>query len=257
VADRVRTLSTLTSVDRLAESEAIGLADYLLAVSDYVRNSGSLTAGQRKSAQIRLSNGLAEALAQEMMAAEPSMRLRPGEHAVAGALRVVQADLSEMHALDGLRLAVEIKPVNLAVGRAIWNRFGDIRTFSVNLHLKFPFAVVGGLLVVPTSESVTSRDGTLSARSTRHLISRAASRLSRAGNRRSEGDAPHLLEAVALVVYEPETGQLDQDLPAPGSGLRWSEFVLDLVQAYRGRFEILVEPEAESAETHDDSLGPI
>jgi len=48
------------------------------------------------------------------------------------------------HELDGLRLAVEIKPVNLAVGRALWNRCGDILAFAVNLYLKFPFAVVRG-----------------------------------------------------------------------------------------------------------------
>jgi hypothetical protein len=36
-------------------------------------------------------------------------------------------------AMDGLRLAVEIKPVNLAVDRAIWNRFGDVRAFAVNI----------------------------------------------------------------------------------------------------------------------------
>jgi hypothetical protein len=108
---------------------------------------------------------------------------------VSGALRAAKADVSEMHRLDGLRLAVELKPVNLAVGRAIWNRFGDIRTFAVNIHLKFPFAVVGGVLVVPTSEE--SAGG---RKSTKHLISRAVNRLVRAGGRRTEGDAPHLLE---------------------------------------------------------------
>ena len=60
----------------------------------------------------------------------------------------MKADVSESNALDGLRLAIEIKPINVAVGRAIWNRFGDIRTFAVNLHLKFPFAVAGGVLVL-------------------------------------------------------------------------------------------------------------
>ena len=70
---------------------------------------------------------------------------------IAGALRTARADVSEAHHLDGLRLAVEIKPVNLAVGRAIWNCFGDVRAFAVNIHLKFLFAIVGGVLAVPTS----------------------------------------------------------------------------------------------------------
>lgn len=42
-----------------------------------------------------------------------------GEREVGGGLRSVNADLSEMTATDGLTLAVEIKPVHLAVGRAL------------------------------------------------------------------------------------------------------------------------------------------
>jgi hypothetical protein len=154
-----------------------------------------------------------------------------GEQMVSGALRAAKADVSEMHRLDGLRLAVELKPVNLAVGRAIWNRFGDIRTFAVNLHLKFPFAVVGGVLVVPTSEETAS-----GRKSTRHLISRAVNRLVRAGGRRTEGDAPHLLEGIAVVVYDPQTGRLDSELPSKGTSLRWPEFVDALANAYNTRF---------------------
>ena len=42
--------------------------------------------------------------------------------------------------------------MHLAVGRAFWNRFSDIRMVAVNLHLKFPVSVVGGLASVPTVE---------------------------------------------------------------------------------------------------------
>lgn len=125
----------------------------------------------------------------------------------------------------------KIKPVNLAVGRAIWNRFGDIRTFAVNLHLKFPFAVVGGVLVLPTYEVSAGRK-----KDTTHLIDRAVDRLARAGGRENEGGAPHLLEAVGVVVYDPDKGRLDPTTPPLGSGLRWNEFVDDLAVAYEARF---------------------
>jgi len=190
-----------------------------------------------------------------------------GERKVAGALRSVNADVSEIHPIDGLRLAVELKPVNLAVGRAIWNRFGDIRTFAVNIHLKFPFCVVGGVLVIPTYEEAGTKEAAeadvqelaaaegidLSSvdveeavpitgasprrRDTRPLINRAVTRLIRAGGRRTEADAPHLLEGIAVVVYDPDSGSLDPELPPPGSGLRWSEFVDALVAGYEARFE--------------------
>jgi hypothetical protein len=192
------------------------------------------------------------------------LRAISGERKVSGALRTVNADVSEIDDLDGLRLAVEIKPVNLAVGRALWNRFGDIRTFAVNLHLKFPFCVVGGVLAIPTYEAAGTpqeiaaelsdsnvdplaepdavQDALPSApvgrRSTTHLIDRAIARLMRAGGRKTEGDAPHLLEGIAVVVYDPDAGVLHPTLPAVGSGLRWEEFIDNLVTAYQSRFEI-------------------
>ena len=174
--------------------------------------------------------------------------------------------MTHSHPLDGLRLAVELKPINLAVGRAIWNRFGDIRTFAVNIHLKFPFAVVAGVLVIPTKEDPKAApeedetgDGDIEAgaplvtpgvkpaetpsvtsgmKSTTHLIERAVKRLTRAGGRRTEGDAPHLLEAIAVVAYDPETATLDPNLPPKGSPLRWNEFVQALAVAYESRFEL-------------------
>ena len=158
--------------------------------------------------------------------------------------------------LDGLRLAVEIKPVNLAVGRAIWNRFGDIRTFAVNLHLKFPFAVVGGVLAIPTWEAAKTRGAATVRKPTIHLIQRAVSRLVRAGGRKTEGDAAHLLEGIAVVVYDPDTARLHSTLPAPGSGLRWDECIEMLATAYESRFEteeeIAAQAEADELEDSDD-----
>jgi len=158
-----------------------------------------------------------------------------GEVRVAGALRAAQVDLVEFHPLDGLRLAVEIKPVNLAVGRAIWNRFGDVRVTAVNLHLKFPFSVVGGVLAIPTYEEAKRRGGSVQ-KDTTHLILRAIDRFDRAGGRRSEAEAAHLLEAVCILAYNPETGRMEPDLPPRGRGLRWEEFIEALVVAYEARF---------------------
>jgi len=271
----------IPEIDQLATISPCSIQAYVAAVSAYVRNGATLGPGPKKAAQIRLSNGLARALVDGLVTRMPGLRnrLAAEERNVAGALRTARADVSQSHHLDGLRLAVELKPVNLAVGRAIWNRFGDIRTFAVNIHLKFPFAVVGGVLVVPIyeetgtkaarqaereetaaasgetdelarSESLTSEaeaqaattggpaaDTTHSGRkSTVHLIERAIARLIRAGGRRSEADAPHLLEAIAVVVYDPDTGDVHPDLPKAQSGLRWDEFLDELVAAYRSRF---------------------
>ncbi len=267
-------------IDRLASLDPCVISNYIVAVSAYVREQRGLAAGPKKAAQIRLSNALGRALLHDLKAKLPSLAgAIVGERKVAGALRTTNADVSETNELDGLRLAIELKPVNLAVGRAIWNRFGDLRTFAVNLHLKFPFAVVGGVLVIPTYEEVGSKDAIEaeqaeaevaekgdsselaadldrepisavppgvepspvshlpSQRPTRHLIDRAVKRLIRAGGRETEADAAHLLEGISVVAYDPNTGQIESDVPPVGSGLRWDEFISNLAKAYEARFE--------------------
>lgn len=253
----------IEEIDRLMGLNPCTIVDYIRGVSAYVKAQSGLAKGPKKASQIRLANALARALANDLVAALPDLKLNlvTDERKVAGGLRVANADVSESHVLDGLRLAVELKPINLAVGRAIWNRFGDIRTFAVNIHLKFPFAVVGGVLVIPIWEEVGTAEAraaeqheiaeedvdaqsdelsspTGSARkSTTHLIERAIERLVRAGGRKSEAEAAHLLEGIAVVVYDPDAAALSTSLPAPGKGLRWEEFIADLASAYRARFE--------------------
>ena len=270
----------IEQIDRLPLLTTCTIADYIAAVSAYVREQRGLKAGPKKAAQIRLSTALGRSLLHDLQHKLPRLKAAiVGERKVAGALRTTNADVSEIHELDGLRLAVELKPVNLAVGRAIWNRFGDLRTFAVNLHLKFPFAVVGGVLVIPTYEEVGSKEAieaedaeeeaaekgdsseqslepkldhllaesraeylpTLPSptqRPTRHLIERAVKRLIRAGGRETEADAAHLLEGIAVVAYDPNTGKLEPELPQSGSGLRWDEFINNLAKAYEARFEL-------------------
>ena len=227
----------LDLVDALADFEEPTLADYIAAVSQYVREEPNLPGtekevrSKKKAAQIRLSHGLAMALVVALRARLPELKAQAGETVVAGALRKQQADVTEYHDLDGLRLGVELKPVNLAVGRALWNRFGDVRAFAVNIHLKFPFAVIGGVLVVPTTERTKT-----GLKSTVPLITRAVNRLVRAGRRRNESEAAHLLEGIGVIVYDPQTGEVDVSLPPEASGLRWEAFVRDLADAYDARF---------------------
>src|SRR5574337_722360 len=259
----------IEEIDVLAETRPCTVDHYIRGVSAYVKEQSRLGKGAKKASQIRLSNALARSLAHEIESRLPKLvgRIVTDEQKVAGGLRTANADLSESHRLDGLRLAVELKPINLAVGRAIWNRFGDIRTFAVNIHLKFPFAVVGGVLVIPTYEETGTKaaeeadeeeqniaegaeDGAdaevapelggeradvrvARRKTTIHLIERAIDRLVRAGGRKSEAEAAHLLEAIAVVVYEPDVARIHAEIPRAGLGLRWDEFVEALLVSYR------------------------
>jgi hypothetical protein len=230
------TLSGVPLIEALETNIHPTLAEYIEAASQYYLNHSQLSDGSKKRAQLVLSGGLARAAVDALLVRLPKLKARATETPVAGALRVVKADVSEFHPLDGLRLGMELKPVNLAVGRALWNRFGDIRTFAVNVHLKFPFAVIGGVLAIPTLEWKEGRELT-----TTHLIERATARLVRAGGRRSEADAAHLLEGVAVLAYDPHAGVLSPSLPGLGTGLRWDEFIADIATAYVARFEGVAE----------------
>jgi hypothetical protein len=231
--------SGIASVDALALGGPAALADYVVASSDYIAAASALSPSQRKAAQIRLSNGLGMVLLEDLRA-----RLGPGalsgaiagEKEVGGGLRSAKSDVTQFHPIDGVRLAVELKPVHLAVGRAVWNRFGDVRVFAVNIHLKFPFALVAGALSVPTEERTASGDDS-SWKSTRHLVTKLCRRLALAASRDLDSDPPHLLEAGTVIVFDHRTKALDPDLPEPGSGLRWDEFVDRLADLYRLRFD--------------------
>lgn len=226
----------LALVDGLAAHASPTIDDYCMAAAEYIRQASVVGSAKSKAAQIRLSNALAHVTVADLQRQGVDLRMAfAGEREVGGGLRSVKADVSEMSVIDGLRLAVEIKPVHLAVGRAIWNRFGDVRTFAVNIHLKFPFAVVGGILTLPTTERQASGND-VQWKSTTHLVSRAVGRFMRAGGRRTEGDAAHLLEGIAVIAFDRETGQIEPDLPPVGSGLRWEEFIATMADAYQSRF---------------------
>jgi hypothetical protein len=235
------------------------LSEYIDAASAYVLNGRNLPARRTaqsesaKAAQTALSGLLGRVLSDELAARHEAFimnelgagvltgtaREQPhlmaperGETRVAGGLRVAQSDVTELHRLDGVRLAIELKPVYRAVGRAIWNRYGDVRAFAVNVHLKFPFAVVGGVMVVPTLD-VDDQGNHLDVR---RYCERAARRLSRIRARTSEAEAGHLLEGFGLLIIDPLTSTLDAQIPDQSSPLHYDNFMDALVRSYDVRF---------------------
>src|SRR5436309_3264185 len=88
---------------------------------------------------------------------------------------------------------------------AIQDLDGDVRAFAVNIHLKFPFAVVGGVQVLPTWDFDENGNWV----DTTSFLRRASRRLDRIRLRDTEAGAHHLLEGFLLLVFDPKTGQLD------------------------------------------------
>jgi hypothetical protein len=212
------------------------LDNYLNEVCEYQRRLleinklGREESGKsKKSEQLRLGTLLATVIAGDLRGRgvrDP----RAAEVAIAGALSRPRVDVSETSLEDGLKLGIEIKTVNEAAGRAMWNRVGDLRSFAVNYHLKFPYAVCGGVITVP--DMMPGEPNLIP------LIRRVERVLARVNGRPDEGSAPHRLEAIAFIVYRcgPTRIELHPDLPSESSGLRYPQFLDALVAAYEARF---------------------
>lgn len=204
------------------------LSDYVASACRYQEQitSGAITGGQKKAPQIALSRLLAEVIASDL--AQWGIRLETGERRFIGGLAGAQIDAHEASEKDGLRVGIEIKTVNEAAGRAMWNRVNDLRSFAVNFHWKFPFAVLGGLIAMPNQ---IPGEPNLTV-----LIQRVSEVLERVNGRPNEAAPGHLLEAACLLVYDRGTRELDPSLPAVASQLRYDNFLEMIGQGYRARF---------------------
>jgi len=94
-------IDSIDALARLSDKECTVEA-YVRAASEYVRRSSELGAGPKKAGQIRLSNALSRALAVALKQGLPELKhIVVGERKVSGALRTVNADVSEIF---GMRL---------------------------------------------------------------------------------------------------------------------------------------------------------
>jgi hypothetical protein len=157
-----------------------------------------------------------------------------------GGLGPKRVDVSFSDDRHGLLLAVTIKCLNFPnypkipksdpaqfdysktpnFSKNIKNRFGDLTTEAITLHLRFPFAVVGCLYVMP-QRSLTEKGSTMKI----STFERAAHLYGTIAGRRIYGDPAEKFEDVTLLLHRPL-----QDSSAPedtwiklyeaGSGMR-------------------------------------
>lgn len=136
-----------------------------------------------------------------------------------GGLGPKRVDVSYSDDRHGLMLAVSIKTLNFAsfpklpksepptfdctkpnFSKNIKNRFGDLTTEAITLHLRFPFAVVGCLYVMP--ERSRTEKGALMRIST---FDRALQLYGTVSGRRMYGDPAEKFEDVTLLLHRPLT----------------------------------------------------
>lgn len=163
---------------------------------------------------------------------------------------------------DGVRFVSDSKTLNdtKSVGKNFQNMVNDLGTEATTVHTRFPYAVVAFLVIIP-SPCLTGQ--------TRGRFTRMLDRLV---GRDSPIDVPHKAEAVSLVLWDPATGAVDANWPAPGSPLRIDRFSEQVQAAYHTRYdgmaphdvpsaaqkralEVAGEPVIEPAEQEDEPEG--
>lgn len=128
---------------------------------------------------------------------------------------------------DGLRFAFDSKTLNdLSSVRKNWqNMINDLATEATTVHSRFPHAIVAFAIVIPTPALTEPQ---------RSAIAQTLDRLAR---RRSVEDPVYQAEVASLVLWDPETGEIDPGFPLPASRLRIERFSQHVSEVYISRYE--------------------
>jgi len=159
----------------------------------------------------RYSELLSKYLAEETAAALrakgfPGVRpLRggPGEKAFQGGLGPKRVDVSYADDRHGLHLAVSIKTISFPKwGKNLKNRFSDMCTEAITLHMRFPYSVVCGLFAMPVRA-----DHDISTSRPVSTFRRATALFSTISGRSEYTDPGEKFENMSMLLFQPiQTG---------------------------------------------------
>lgn len=128
---------------------------------------------------------------------------------------------------DGIRFVFDSKTLNdtKSVGKNFQNMVNDLGTEATTVHSRFPYAIVGFMVVIPAP---------CFSGQTRKRFTRMLDRLV---GRSSPIDLPHKAEAVSLVLWDPEKCTIDADWPPQNSRLRIEKFSEQVQVQYFERYD--------------------
>lgn len=128
---------------------------------------------------------------------------------------------------DGPRVVFDSKSLNDrdSVRKNWQNMVNDLASEAATVHTRFPYAIVAFVVIIPRPA--------LPTRQANDLIRT----LERLGTRNGVLDQTHLAEAIALLVWEPSTGEISSDTPHPASPLRIEKFASTLYPHYVARYK--------------------
>jgi len=128
---------------------------------------------------------------------------------------------------DGIRFVFDSKTLNdsESVGKNYQNMINDLATEATTIHTRFPYAVVGFMVIIP--------EPCLSEPQRSALIGT----LDRLARRVNVTNQAHLAEAISLAVWQPDTGAISPDVPSASSSLRMEAFSRFVETAYLTRYK--------------------
>ena len=128
---------------------------------------------------------------------------------------------------DGPRVAFDSKSLNefKSVGKNWQNMVNDLGTEAATVHTRYPYAIVAFAVIIPAPALGEKQQ---------HDIIRTLERL---GTRKDVLDQHHLAEAISLIVWDPETGEILPDIPGEDSNLRIEVFSDRIWPHYHDRYK--------------------
>ncbi|MCY4039858.1 MAG: hypothetical protein OXF72_01200 [Gammaproteobacteria bacterium] len=129
---------------------------------------------------------------------------------------------------DGPRVVFDSKTLNdqKSIGKNWQNMVNDLASEAATVHIRFPFCIVAFIVVVPAPALLDRQYRAI------------ASTLERLGSRRDELDQHHLAEAIAFVIWNPDSGEI-RDLSTDWPSISLSSMHQCIQAAYLDRYQHL------------------
>jgi hypothetical protein len=216
-----------------------------MSLSDAIIATGPLpsqesTQAQKKRYSEVLSSHLAREVAEGLRSVGFSnvkpFREGPGEKAFQGGLGPKKVDVSYSDEQHGLLFAVSIKSINSPpFGKNLKNRFGDLLTEAITLHLRFPYSVVCMLFAFPIE---SSKDVTKLRKIS--TFERARKLFATVSGREDYTDPGEKFENVTMLLFEPRSARrrrvkIELFDAQTGHALTETEYFLRLRDIYNNR----------------------
>lgn len=147
-----------------------------------------------------------------------------GDTRVVGGVRTQNYDI--MYRPDGVRIAYDSKTLNdFNSLRKNWhNMINDLASEATTVHTRFPYALALFLVLIPKDIFIGNQTGEI------------LRTLERLNERTSIREEDYKSESIALVIWDPRTGEVDPDIPEPSSSLRLEKYAKRIEKMYSDRY---------------------